>query len=84
MGYKKQSSKKCNEFCMFYNRMTFYSRGRNNQQRKPPYKAGIAEMNDQVNNMIIPDIKLVEMVIKRKCKITDWPGGNIIPPGVNI
>ena len=41
-------------------------------------------MNDQVNKMVVPYIKLVKMIIKGKREITERPGRNVVPPGFHI
>jgi hypothetical protein len=47
--------------------------GGEEQQCKPPDQAGIDEMDKQVNKMVIPDIKLVEMIIESKGEHSDRP-----------
>jgi hypothetical protein len=46
--------------------MIFQCGERKDQQGKPPDQAGIDEMDGQVNKMVVPDIKLVKMIIKGK------------------
>jgi len=41
-------------------------------------------MNHKIDQMITPDIKLAEMIIKHKSKNTDNPGRAETPPGLYI
>ena len=50
------------------------------QQGQPEDQPGVDDVNDHIDKMITPHIKLVKMIIQGKGKITDGPARIMIPP----
>jgi hypothetical protein len=84
VGDKQQSSDEGNDLFMSGDLMIFQGGGRKDQHGEPPDQYCIDKMNEQVNKMPVPDIELIEMIIKGESKKGDGAVRAVIPPGFYI
>lgn len=67
MGYKKQAGKKGDYIFVSAYGGFLHNRSGKGNQGKPPDQKSVYQVNNQIDQMVSPDIELVDIVICGEC-----------------
>jgi len=75
MGYEKHAGQKGQHCFMSADFGGLHDGRRQSQPGQPPDEQCVGQVDDQVNQMISPDIKTMKMIVKRKRQGADRTAG---------
>ena len=82
MGYEKHAGQKGHHRLMSADFRVLHNRSGQRQPGQPPNQKRIGQVNDQIHQMVSPDIKLMDVIIKGKRQYADgaaWKKAKPVP-----